>query len=236
MSEVDDTIHRASEVLDRSRANYRGASTRSRKRREQEVLRRVGRIAIADFAIIVVAVVVGLFVPLGMFGALAVMALLIAATAILALMPSGGEAEPEKFAGAPLRALPLQTEAWLDRQRPALPAPAQGVVDSIGVQLDGLAAQLANLDEGEPIAVEIRKLVGEQLPELVKGYGRVPTPLRTVPRNGRTPDQQLVDGLKTIETEIAEMSERLAQGDLDQLTTRERFLQIKYRDDEGIGG
>ncbi len=236
MSEVDDTIHRASEVLDRSRANYRGGSTRSRKRREQEVLRRVGRIVVADVVIIIAAIVIGFFVPLGMFGALSVMALLIAATAILALMPTDSAPEPEKFAGAPLRALPLQTEAWLDRQRPALPAPAQGVVDSIGVQLDGLGKQLANLDEGEPIASEIRKLVGEQLPELVKGYGRVPQPLRTVPRNGRTPDQQLVDGLKTIETEIAEMSERLAQGDLDQLSTRERYLQIRYRDDEGIGG
>ena len=32
-----------------------------------------------------------------------------------------------------------------------------------------------------------RDLSGEQLPELVKGYQRVPQPLRTVERNGLTP-------------------------------------------------
>lgn len=234
MSQVDEQILRASEVIDRSRANSRGASSRSRKRREAEVLRRVGRIAAVDAAIVVAAVVIGWFVPLGMFGALAVMALLIAATLLLAATPAGAPVEPEKLGGVPLRALPLQTEAWLDRQRAALPAPAQALVDAIGARLDVLAPQLAELDEREPAADEVRKLVGVQLPELVKGYGRVPAPLRNAARNGRTPDQQLVDGLRTIETEIGEMSAKLAQGDLDHLTTRERFLQIKYRDDDGL--
>ncbi len=234
MSEVDETIVRASEVIDRTRANSRGASSRSRKRREAEVLRRVARIAVVDAAIIVAAIIIGLFVPLGMFGALAVMALLIAATLILAIAPASSALPPEKLAGVPLRALPLQTEAWLDRQRPALPAPAQTLVDSIGVKLEALAPQLATLDEREPVAAEIRKLVGEQLPELVNGYGRVPETLRRTPRNGRTPDEQLVDGLRLIGDEIGEMSASLAQGDLDRLSTRERYLQIKYRDDDAV--
>jgi hypothetical protein len=131
--------------------------------------------------------------------------------------------------------LPLQTEAWLDRQRPALPAPAQARVDAIGTRLEVLAPQLTAIDDGAPLANEIRKLIGEQLPELVKGWQRVPQPLRTVPRNGRTPDQQLADGLKLIEEEIGTMTESLAQGDLDSLSTRERYLQIRYRDD-GLEG
>ncbi|URW74666.1 hypothetical protein M9980_08755 [Sphingomonas donggukensis] len=235
MSEVDDQIARASELIDRTRSNSRGASTRSRKRREAEVTRRIARIAIVDATIIVAAVVIGWFIPLGMFGALAVMALLIAATVVLAMAPVTPEVRAETLPSVPLRALPLQTEAWLDRQRPALPAPAQTLVDAIGVRLDTLAPQLTALDDGAPVAVEVRKLIGEQLPELVKGYARVPEPLRRVPRNGRTPDEQLVDGLKLIETEIGEMTTSLAQGDLDQFATRERFLQIKYRDDEVSG-
>ena len=78
----------------------------------------------------------------------------------------------------------------------------------------------------------MRKLVGEQLPEFVKGYQRVPQPLRGVPRNGKTPDAELIDGLKLIEQEIGEMSGRLAEGDLDSLATRGRFLEIKYRGDD----
>jgi hypothetical protein len=54
-------------------------------------------------------------------------------------------------------------------------------------------------------------------------------PLRGTPRNGRTPDQQLIDGLTVIEREIGEMSTQLAQGDLDTLETRSRFLEIKYQ-------
>ena len=83
-----------------------------------------------------------------------------------------------------------------------------------------------------PLAqVSLRKLVGEQLPEFLKGYARVPEPLRKVPRNGKTPDAELADGLKVIDAEIAEMTAKLAQGDLDSLSTRGRYLEIKYRDD-----
>ena len=234
MSEVDDVVFRSQEVLDRTRAGY-GAGTpeRMRKRREREIATRVGRVIVADAAIIIAAVVTGLIVPLGMFGALAVMALLIAATVLFALLPAAPAPNPERLAQVPLKALPQQTEAWLERQRPALPAPALTLIDTIGVRLDTLAPQLATLNENEPAAAEVRKLVGEQLPELLKGYQRVPQSLRTTPRNGRTPDQQLVDGLKTIEAEIGEMTQQLAQGDLDQLSTRERYLQIRYREDDG---
>ncbi|UIJ46393.1 hypothetical protein LZK98_05460 [Sphingomonas cannabina] len=234
MSEVDDVVFRSQEVLDRTRAGY-GAGTRARKRREREIVTRVGRVLAADAAIIVAAVAIGFIVPLGMFGALAVMALLIAATLFFALLPAGPAPRPERFGQIPLKALPRQTEAWLEQQRPALPAPAVNLIDTIGTRLETLAPQLAALDENTPAAVEVRKLVGEQLPELVKGYQRVPEPLRRTPRNGRTPDEQLVDGLRTIETEIGEMTQQLAQGDLDLLSTRERYLQIRYRDDEGVG-
>jgi hypothetical protein len=232
MSEVDDVIFRSQDTLERTRLARRMPGSAARKRREREVIRRVGRIAIADIAIIVAALVIGFFVPLGMFGAVAVMLALMVATLGLAVLPVTPEPSPERFHDVPLKALPLQTEAWLDRQRLALPAPAVTLVDSIGVKLEALAPQLATLDEREPAAAEIRKLVGEQIPELVKGYQRVPQALRGQARNGTSPDQQLVEGLKVIDGEIAEMSANLAQGDLDSLATRERYLQIKYREDE----
>ena len=72
----------------------------------------------------------------------------------------------------------------------------------------------------------------EQLPAFVADYSRVPDSLRRVERNGRTPDGALVDGLGVIEREIAAMTERLAQGDLDSLQTRGRFLEMKYQGEE----
>lgn len=227
MPSSDDTLARASEVLDRvSEARRTGVR---RQARVNEAGRRLTRIAIADAAILIAALVVGWIVPLGIGGALLVMAALIAATLLLALAPAGRPPTPEKLREIELKALPTQTGRWLDAQRPALPAPVQTLIDGIGVRLDTLGPQLAALDEREPAAAEVRKLVGEQLPELLKSYARVPPPLRTTPRNGKTPDTQLADGLRLIDQEIGEMTAQLAQGDLDSLATRGRYLEIKYQ-------
>jgi hypothetical protein len=234
-TDVDRLSQRAGEVLARSRGRTDlSVAGRNRQHKEAEVMRRIGRIAAADGAILASAIVFALAVaPLGIMGAMLVALLLVAATLVFAVMPASAPVAAEKLAEIPLKALPRSTERWLEAQRAALPAPVQGLVDSIGVKLETLSPQLATLDENQPAASEIRKLIGEQLPELVKGYGRVPEPLRRVERGGLTPDQQLAQGLQLIDEEIAEMSSQLAQGDLDALATRGRYLQIRYQGDEG---
>jgi hypothetical protein len=233
MTDVDRQIARSSEFLDRTRE--RALTQRRMRRRGTSIAQRAGLIAGADLTIIIAAIVVGWFMPLGMGGALLIGALLIAVTLLLAFVSLAPSVTPEKLAEVPLKALSQKTEQWLETQRPALPAPAQTLLDGIGVRLETLSPQLATLDEQTPAAAEVRKLVGEQLPELLKGYARVPQPLRGVERNGKTPDAQLAEGLKLIDREISEMSAQLAEGDLDSLATRGRFLEIKYRDD-GLEG
>ena len=235
MTDVDRQIARSSEYLDRTRERSKSLSARRRKRQGTEIVTRLTRIGFAVFAILMSAMVIGWIHPLGIGGAMLVMAALIAATLILAIFPLTPEVKPEALAQVPLKQLSLKTEQWLETQRPALPAPAQNLIDGIGVRLEGLAPQLATLNEAEPAAAEVRKLVGEQLPELLKGYARVPTALRGVERNGKTPDAQLADGLKVIDEQIAGMSAQLAEGDLNLLATRGRYLEIKYRED-GLGG
>lgn len=234
-TDVDRLSERANELIARSRAQRpeTAADQKQRRRREAEIGSRLGRIAAADALIIIGAIVAGFMMPtgIGMGGALLVMALLIAATLFFAIFPLASPPSVETLGQVPLKALPLTTERWLEAQRPALPAPMRSLVDSIGVKLETLAPQLATLDEREPAAFEVRKLIGEQLPELVKGYARVPEPLRTVERNGLTPDQQLAQGLQLIDDEIAEMTAHIAQGDLDALATRGRYLQIRYADE-----
>lgn len=229
MTDVDRQIARSSEVLARTRADR--DTFRTRRRRTGDTATRLVRIAVADTVIVIAAIVIGWFVPLGIGGAMLVIALLIAATLLLGALPANAPVAAEALAQAPLKALPSQTERWLDAQRPALPAPAQTLVDAIGVRLDTLGPQLAALDDRLPVAAEVRKLVGEQLPELVKDYVRVPLPLRGVARNGRSPDLDLADALRRIDREIGELSGRLAEGDIDQLATRSRFLEIKYQGD-----
>jgi len=234
MSEVDDAIDAARASWNRIASDPSPAAPARRARRNQPLGRRLKRIAIADAGILVAAVVVGMIVPLGIMGALLVMALLIAATVVFAVWPPEHAAppRPEKLRDVDLRALPAQTERWLQAQRRVLPAPAQHLVDRIGDRLDTLSPQLGRVATDGPEAIEIRRLVGEQLPAFVADYSRVPDSLRRVERNGRTPDGALVDGLGVIEREIAAMTERLAQGDLDSLQTRGRFLEMKYQGEE----
>ena len=236
MSEVDDAIASARASWSRI-SDDRGAvgaarmPTRARARNTQAIGKRLTRIAVADVAILIAAMVIGWIVPLGIGGAMLVMALLVAATVLFAVWPAERAPTPERLAAVDIRALPAQTERWLEAQRPALPAPAMTLVDRIGLRLETLTPQLATLDANTQEAVDVRKLIGEQLPAFVKDYEKVPPSLRTTPRNGRTPDSELVDGLKLIEQEIGEMTARLAQGDLDNLSTRGRFLEMKYKDD-----
>ncbi len=235
MSEVDDAIASAraswSRISDdRTGTGIARVPTRGRARQTQAIGKRLTRIAVADVAILIAAMVIGWIVPLGIGGAMLVMALLVAATVLFAVWPTERAPTPERLAAVDIRALPAQTERWLEAQRPALPAPAMTLVDRIGLRLETLTPQLATLDVNTQEAVDVRKLIGEQLPAFVKDYEKVPASLRTTPRNGRTPDAELVDGLKLIEQEIGEMTARLAQSDLDNLSTRGRFLEMKYKD------
>jgi hypothetical protein len=230
MSSTDEVIAKARETLDRTSQSYRVGP--GRRARENDIARRVTRAAIADLAIIGVAVAIGLVLPIGMMGFFLMLVAMVVATAVLLATPATSAPTFEKLRQADIKALPAQTGRWLDAQRPMLPAPAVNLVDQIGLKLDALTPQLATLDENAPAAGEIRKLVGEQLPEFVKGYEAVPKALRGVERNGKTPDQQLVDGLGLIGREIDEMAAQLAQGDLDALSTRGRYLEIKYQGDQ----
>lgn len=236
-NEVDAQIERAREVMARISQDYRGSAQGAVKRvrrQARSALRRVILIAIANAAILIAAMVTGLILPggIGIFGALAAMLLMLAVTLTIALAPAPRAPSPAKLAQVDIKALPGQTERWLEAQRPRLPAPAINLVDRIGQRLETLSPQLAAVDNDTIEAMEVRRLIGEQLPAFLRDYERVPEPLRRVERNGRTPDAQLVDGLKLIEQEIGDMTQRLAQADLDSLSTRGRYLEMKYREEK----
>ncbi|WP_419808902.1 hypothetical protein [Sphingomonas sp.] len=238
MSDVDDQIARARAAMERIAGDY-GTRVDTHRRRVRRTAGQVGRklrqVAIADALILVAAIVLGLVVGgIGLFGFLSVVMLLMAVNLAILLAPGPRAPTEEKLRQVELKSLPAQTERWLEAQRPALPAPAVRLVDRINQRLEALTPQLARVEDNSEPAFEVRRLVGEQLPAFIQDYGRVPTTLRAVERNGRSPDAELVDGLKLIEREIEEMTGRLAAGDLDQLQTRGRFLELKYKD-EGQG-
>jgi hypothetical protein len=170
--------------------------------------------------------------PLGISGIL-LAAMAYAGLTLAALLTPAGVRVPTETAlpTTALAQLPLSTEAWLASQRRLLPPPAQRLADGIGLRLEQLAPQLAKLDEKDPAAFEVRRLIADELPELVKGYGRVPAHLRREGMNGMSPDKQLVEGLAVVDSELERMSTQLATGDLKALATQGRYLELKYLGD-----
>ena len=240
MTEVDQQIERARAAMARISEDYRGqvgaqyrAHGKRLKRKAAGAGTRLAFICAVNAIILIAAAVLGMVVPLGLFGGLAVLLLMAAVTIAIAIAPAARAPSEKVLREVDIKALPGKTERWLEAQRPALPAPARGLVDQIGIRLETLSPQLGRLEGREEEAYEVRRLIGEQLPAFVKDYARVPEPLRRVERNGKTPDAELVAGLKLIEQEIADMTARLAQNDLDNLSTRGRYLEIKYRDEAG---
>ncbi len=236
MPTSDDIIEHAADFLRRISPEGRAASRRRRERRKAALRRIAKRLVLVSVLILAATIVAGIVLgPIGLNGLLImILAMVLAWTAIL-MVSRSPDPTPERLATSDLALLPQQTEEWLDRQRPALPAPAQRQLDQLALSLEAIAPQLAALDPRQPEAIEARRLIGDELPELVRGYQRVPFSLRREPMNGGpSPDRQLVDGLDTIGEEIARMNARLAAGDLKALATQNRFLEIKYRGDGEI--
>jgi len=202
----------------------RGAVARARRAATYSI--------VAAGAVLLAAIVWGMISPLGVTGAMLAFLAMMAAMCLGVFFSREPEVSHDQLGRADLKSLPDRTGRWLDGQRRALPAPAQTLADSIGMRLDQIAPQLASLDEREPAAMEIRRLIADELPELVTGYGRVPEPLRREGLNGLSPDRQLVEGLSVVDSELKRMSEQLARGDLDKLATQGRYLELKYQGDD----
>lgn len=225
MSEVDRQIARSAEVIERARQRQ---LPKRRGGIAGRAIRALKYAAAGVTTVLLAAFILGLFIPLGVTGAMVTVLAMGLAVVLALLLSRDNVVNVDALPKLALSQLPSQTERWLQSQRMALPAPAATLVDGIGVQLDLLSAQLATINEKEPVASDIRRLIGEELPELVKGYQRVPQNIRKDGLNGISPDKQLVDGLAAVDGELKRLSEQLAAGDLNHFATQGRYLEMKY--------
>jgi hypothetical protein len=225
MSEVDRQIARSNELLDRARQRAKPKSGSSLAR----AARATKYAILGAGAVLLGAFVWGLITPLGTTGIMITFLAMMAAIAFGVMFSREAEVSFDALKQTDLKQLPHNTARWLDGQQRLLPAPAQSLADAIGIKLESLAPQLQILDPREPAAAEVRRLIADELPELINGYNRVPTNLRRGGINGMSPDKQLVDGLAVVDSELARMSAQLASGDLNKLATQGRYLELKYQ-------
>jgi len=229
---VDRSLDRADQVM--RRADERGGAVRAAAQRERQRLntdlkRRAARIGVAIGLVSIATIVVGLIMPIGMFGFLAAVGLAIGIVALLAFMPSA-----ERTAAAPPADLPngqmvQRFDSYLYRTRAALPPPAQAELDALSAVLPSLKQTLERVDTLDPNAQDARRLMSVHLPGLIDRYAHVPAAYRGEPDGeGKSADERLVEALAASRAALDDISEQLARADMAAFETQGRFIESRY--------
>ncbi len=199
----------------------------------KNLVKRAGYFGAAVLAIFVAVSIAGAVLGgIGFWGVVAAFFAVIGAGIVFSQFPKVKVPRRAELAKGNPRQMVARTELWLEAQRPALPPPAIKIVDQLGVQLDALELQLETVDANHPAAREVRELVGEYIPETIENYRKVPENLRAKAHAGKTADQRLADSLSKLSGEVERVTHRLAEGALDDLAIKDRYLEYRYGGDE----
>ena len=221
-------VERVNRSLDEKGGSVAEARRRERQRMNRALGRRLASVGVAVGVISLLTIVVGLIMPIGLFGFLAAVGVAIGVAALLFFWP-GGSAAPTVPQDLPNGEMVQRFDSFLYRTRGALPAPAQTVVDDISAHLGTLKATLERVDALDPDAQDARRLMSVHLPGLVERYANVPPAYRSEPdAEGLTVDQRLVEGLDAARSALNEVGDRLAKRDMDAFQTQGRFIKSKY--------
>lgn len=230
----DRLIEEARLVRDDNRAGGRHRREKSIGKHSAEIkmrhwMKKAVRALIAIGGILIAAMVAGLVLNgIGFIGIVVTFLAIIAAIAAFMVFPRMKVPQRADLNKGDVKQMVGRTELWLEHQRAALPPPAARVVDDLGVQLDALGLQLETVDQNHPQVREIRKVVGEVLPETIDSYRKIPANLRREERAGATPDKQVTESLSRISEEIDSITRQLAEGSLDDLAIKHRYLDYRY--------
>jgi hypothetical protein len=236
VSDSEDKVGRALARFDRVMAvidEREGPVATQARRERQRTVRRYGRAvrnaALALLLVSVATMIIGVVTPIGLFGFLAAVALAVAVAGLLFFWGAREEPATSVPKDLPNGEMVQRFASYLYRNRRALPAPAQTVVDSISERLGTLKQTLERTEALDPDAQEARRLMSVHLPSLLDRYANVPSAYRSQPdAEGKTVDQRLVEGLSASEAALGEVTERLAKRDVDAFSTQGRFIESKY--------
>jgi hypothetical protein len=234
---ASDVIERATseEGIERARRGYRRG-----KRSVVRFLKVLFAMILAAIVIPIAMITGGLLIgPRGTEGLIAAPLAVLVSWAIILYFGYRKPRAPQLIAstGVGIAELPGQTAEWLDHHRELLPRPAEARVVAIIRELRALDPQVKNLDPRTPGVPELRRLLAEELPDLIQGYQRIPVALQKEPQlGGASPAERLVDALGTVEEQLARAGRRLATDDLHALATQQRYLELKYKDGGDKGG
>ncbi len=211
------------------RPGRRSIGKGSAEAKQKMWLKRLRNLAIAVVTIWIGAGIAGaMFSGIGFWGLMGVIVATCLAVAVFSSFPKVKVPKRAELTQGHPQQMVARTELWLEAQRPALPPPAQGIVDQLGVQLDALGLQLQTIDAAHPAMAEVRELVGEYIPETIDNYRKIPAHLRKEEHAGKTADERLTESLSKLSGEVERVTRRLAEGALDDLAIKSRYLEYRY--------
>ena len=162
-------------------------------------LERLRNLVIAVVTIWIGAGIAGaMFSGIGFWGLMAVIVATCVAVGVFSSFPKVKVPKRAELKQGNPSQMVARTELWLEAQRPALPPPAQTIVDQLGVQLDALGLQLKGLGDNEPAMAEVR------------------------------------ESLTKLSGEVDRVTRRLAEGALDDLAIKSRYLEYRYGGAEAL--
>jgi hypothetical protein len=222
-------FERVARHIDERDGPVRAAARRERQRLNADLARRVKRVGLAIGLISLVTIIVGLVMPIGMFGFLAAVGLAIGIAALLAFAPSQQRSALPPSTDLQNGEMVQRFDSYLYRTRTALPAPAQAEIDGISQILPSLRQTLERVDTFDPDAQDARRLMSLHLPGLVDRYMNVPAAFRSEQDGeGKTVDERLVEGLAAGRNALDEIAEKLARADMAAFETQGRFIKSRY--------
>lgn len=202
----------------------------NRFRRDVARIVKLGGLMLASAVLIPITMIsLGLlFGPKGYEGVVATPLLVCAAWAAILFFGRSRRASPKKISRARLAALPASVAELLQRYR-ELPREAAGTRESLLEQLAQLEPTVGMLAEDHPAARRLKRLLAHDLTGLLVNFQRLPLHLREEPlHGGPSPRSQLAAGLSAIDRELRRVREEIAQDDLFQLASKQRYLEMKY--------
>jgi hypothetical protein len=199
--------------------------------------RKIAGAAIAIGIVMIATTIIGVIVNGIGLGGFGLSLLAMAAVAAFFLMPRREKPIVDYKEDMPNQAVVQRLDTLLVRKRAALPAPAASRIDAISRQLPLLENRLAQTELLDPLAQDARRLMGKHLPELIERYERVPAEYRRErDGEGLTVDERLVQGLDAARTALDDLGRKLAHEDMAAFETQGRFIESRYKEDEGLKG
>ena len=215
--------------LDERDGAVRDAARRERQRLNIGLGRALVRAGIGVGIISLATIIIGLIIPIGMFGFLAAVGLAVGVAALLLFSGTQDIAAPNVTPDLPNGQMVQRFDSYLFRARRALPAPAQAELDLLSAQLPTLKQTLERIPDLDPNAQDARRLMSVHLPNLVDRYLHVPSNYRgQLDGEGFSVDQRLVEALQAGRVALKDISEKLARNDLAAFETQGRFIQSRY--------